>query len=296
MDVRKKLVNFVKNVLGTEDLTLYLRRKRQNIEKIFYHKKYSAEDVVSELKRLGVKPGRPVIIHSAMHNFYNYQGTADELIEKILDFLGPDGTLCMPAFPYDKRNERIVFDVRNAKSSAGYLTEAFRKRPGVLRSLNQLESVCAFGKDAEYITSDHINSLISFDEHSPFYKIGELNGYSVNLGMPKWFIGTGGHVCEALLFNKLQYFKDKFSTPITFTYINEQGEELKHTMMTRMKHPYVRSKNTNVVDKYFDSSKYGRTRLSNIWITVYDMKYLYTKLSELAVNGITIFKSPKYYI
>lgn len=295
MNIKQIFIKTIKSIIGTDDLTLYIRRKRQDFEKLFYHKKYTADDIIRVLMELGVPSGCPVIIHSAMHNFYNYEGTADELIDKLIEYLGPNGTLCMPSFPFDKRNENNVFDVLHSKSSAGYLTETFRKRPGVLRSLNQLESVCAIGKDAAIITGDHLNSFISFDEHSPFYKIGELGGYSVNLGMPKWFIGTGEHVCEALLYGKLQFFKDKFSTPITFTYIDSTGRELKHTMMTRMKQPYVRTKNTKLVDKYFDKSKYGMARLSNMWVSIYDMKYLYTTLYDLAFDGITIFKSPKFY-
>ena len=43
----------------------------------------------------------------------------------------------------------------------------------------------------------------------------------------------------------------------------------------------------------FDKSKYHRTKLSNIWINVFEMKYLYNRLYELAIQGKTIYKSPK---
>uniref|UniRef100_UPI004025FF04 AAC(3) family N-acetyltransferase n=1 Tax=Parabacteroides distasonis TaxID=823 RepID=UPI004025FF04 len=293
--IQNLLVKCVKLIFGISDLTLYVRRKKQDIEKLFYHQKYTADDIVSALKELGVKPGRPLIIHSAMHNFYNYKGTAEELIDAIIEYIGSEGTLCMPAFMKDKTNEKKIFDIKNSKSAAGYLTEAFRKYPGVKRSLNQLESVCALGKDAEKITGEHYLSRISFDEHSPFYIIGQLRGYSVNLGMPKWFVGTGEHVCEALLYDKMIYFKDKFSTPVEFSYIDWQKNVVKHTMLTRSKHSYVREKSTSLFDKYFDKTKYGRKKVSNIWVTVYDMKYLYETLYSLAEQGITIFKEPKFY-
>ena len=296
MKIKKYIIEFIKKLFGIKDLTLFVRRFMQNIEKLFYKESYNADDIINVLKELGVKPGRPIIVHSAMHNFYNYKGTAEELINRLLEYIGPEGTLCMPAFPYDKRNEMSIFDVRNSKSSAGYLTEIFRMYPGVKRSLNQLESVCALGKDADRIVSDHQNSRISFDEHSPFYIIGQLGGYSINLGLPKWFVGTGGHVSEALLYDSCRYFQDKFSTPVEFTYIDNDGNEFKHTMLTRMKQPYVREKSTSIFDKYFDKTMYGRRRLSNIWISYYDMQYLYTKLYNLGKQGITIFKYPKFYI
>lgn len=293
--MKSLIILLIKRFFGIDNLTLYVRRKRQNVEKIFYKKKYTANDIVKVLKEMGVKPGRPLIIHSAMHNFYNYQGTAEDLIDAIIDYLGPNGTLCMPSFMHEKQNEKNRFDVKNSKSSAGYLTEVFRKYPGVKRSLNQLQSVCALGKDADRIIGEHHLSKISFDEHSPFYIIGQLEGYSVCLGMPKWFVGTGEHVCEALLFDELNFFKDKFSTPIEFTSIDYDGVEHKQIMYTRTKHKYVRNKTTKLFDKYFDKSKYARIKLSNIWITVYDMKYLYETLYALAKQGITIFKEPKFY-
>ena len=66
-------------------------------------------------------------------------------------------------------------------------------------------------------------------------------------------------------------------------------------MLTKTKNPYVRNKNTYLFDKYFDKSKYRRIHLSNLWITAYDMKYLYNRLSELALKGIVIYKYPIFY-
>ena len=289
----RKLVKLFKKWFGIGNLTLSIRRKKQSLEKIIYRKKYTADDIIDILRKQGVKPGRPLVIHSAFGNFYNYQGTADELLDKLIEFLGPDGTLCLPAFPKDKYNPNNIFDVRNTPSAAGYLTKLFMNRPGVKRSLNQLHSVCALGKDADKIVGEHHLSRICFDEHSPYYIIGQLGGYSVNLGLPDWFIGTGEHVCEALMFDKIDYFKDKFAEPVTYTYINQYGEIVKHTMLAKSKQKYIRLRSTKIIDKYFEKSKYGRTKLSNMWISSFDMCYLYERLSELAEQGVFIYSYPK---
>ena len=289
----RKISKSIKKLFGIKNLTLSIRRKKQSFEKIIYRKKYTADDIIEILRKQGVKPGHPLVIHSAFGNLYNYQGTADELLDKLIEFLGPDGTLCLPAFPKDKYNPINIFDVRNTPSAAGYLTELFRKRPGVKRSLNQLHSVCALGKDADKIVGEHHLSRICFDEHSPYYIIGQLGGYSVNLGLPDWFIGTGGHVCEALVFDKINYFKNKFSEPETYTYINENGEIVKHTMLAKSKQKYIRIRSTRIIDTYFEKSKYGRTKLSNIWIVSFDMRYLYERLSELAEQGVFIYAYPE---
>lgn len=288
------IVKLVKRLFRIKNFTLFCRRKKQRIEKMFYRKKYTSDDIIEIVKASGVKPGHPLIVHSAYGNLYNYQGSADELIDRLLEYLGPDGTLCMPAFPKDKYNANVVFDVNNEPSAAGYLTEVFRKKNGVKRSANKLHSVCALGKDADLITGDHHNSRICFDEHSPFYIIGQLDGYILNLGLPKWYVGTGEHVCEALLFSKLRFFQNKFSKEIEFHSILQSGEIVKYKTLTKSVTPYVRCKSTKLFDKNFKSSFYRRTKLSNIWVTLFDMKYTYTRLYELALEGKTIYVSPKY--
>ena len=290
IDIRLTLVPVIKKVFGINDLTLSLRKNKQKVEKLFYHKKFTADDIIEVLRANGVKPGKPLMVHSAMGNLYNYKGTIDELIDKLLEFVGSEGTLCMPAYPKDKTNNNQIFDVRNTPSAAGILTETFRKRSGVKRSLNQLHSVCAIGKDADLIIGDHHHSVTCFDEHSPYYIIGQLGGYTTSIGLPKWFVGTGEHVCESLLFSKLDYFTKKFEIKKTFTYRTWDGTELKHTMFAESHQKYIRTHSTAIFDKYFDSTKYHRIKLSNVWITSFDMKYLYDRLTELALEGITIYQ------
>lgn len=294
ISIQIKIVQFVKHVFNINNFTLFCRRKKQSIEKLVYKRKYTADDIINILKQSGIKPGHPIIVHSAYSNLYNYSGTADELIDKLIEFMGPDGTLCMPAYPPDKRNPKNVFDVVNSRSAAGYLTEVFRKRAGVVRSLNQLHSVCALGKDAEKIVGSHHKSKICFDENSPFYIIGQLNGYIVNLGMPKWYVGTGEHVCEAILYNTIPFFRNKFTKPVVYTYRDSRKNIINHEMLTGSTVPYIRSKSTYIIDEYFEKDKYHRIRLSNLWITCFDMKYLIDRLTFLSDQGITIYKYPKF--
>jgi len=289
-----KIVPVVKRTFRINNLSLFLRKKRQSLEKLIYHKKFTAKDIIEQLSSMGIKPGAVIIVHCAMNNFYNYRGTVDELIDALIDYLGPTGTLCMPAYPYDKNNPDIVFDVRTDKTEAGLLAETFRKRPGVKRSLNKLHSVCALGPKADFIVGEHQYSLTCFDEKSPFYKIALLGGWTVNLGLPKYFIGTMGHVCESLLRTEIKMFKNKFTKDVTFTYIDNKGNKVYHTMLTKSIVPYIRRKDTKFIDDNFAKDKYYRYRLSNIWIHTFDANYLIEKLSQLARQGITIFKYPKY--
>lgn len=292
---RLKMVRLIKSIFNISDFTLFTRRLKRNVEKIVYHTTFTAQDVVKVMVNMGMKQGSVVMVHCAMNNFYNYRGSADELINEILHVLGPEGTLCMPAYPFDKRNPDKIFDVRSDKTAAGYLAETFRQYPGVKRSLNKLHSVCALGKDAEFLVSEHHLSKTCFDEKSPFYKLGLLEGLSFSLGLPHYFIGTIGHVCESLLTEKLLYFRNQFSKEIQYIYIDNEGRQIYHTMNTGSKVPYIRSRNTKLINTYFEKEKYGRVRLSNIWINMFDVKYTIHRLMELACDGKTIYTYPAFY-
>lgn len=292
--LRSTFLKIIKDLFNIKSMSLFCRKKRRDIEKLFYSKTYSADDIIEVLKGFGIKPGVPVIIHSSYGNFYNYTGTAEELIDKLIEFVGPEGTICMPAFPAEKKNTNNIFDVKNTKSKAGYLTEVFRNRAGVKRSLNQLHSVCAYGKDADYLTREHHLSTICFDKFSPYYRIAEIGGYVINLGLANWYIGTIDHVSEAILYEKLDFFKNKFTKPTTYTYIDYNGVKIKHTMLTGAKVPYLRNKTSKFIDRYFNPNFYGRAKLSNLRINYYDAKYVVDRLQELAIQGITIYSSPKF--
>lgn len=288
------LVKPIKRLFSLEDLSVKFRKKMNKVERLFYHRKYTAKELVEELKRLGLKSGSVVIVHSSMSSFYNYNGTPDELIDELLRAIGTDGTLCMPAYPDDKFNPDNVFDVRTEKSAAGLLTETFRKRPGVKRSLNKLHSVCALGPKADYIVGEHHLSKTCFDEHSPFYKIYELGGLSIALGLERRFIGTCVHVPESLLRDKIAFFRDKFTKQVTYKYIDEKGDSFNHTMLTGSKFQYIRYRNTKLVDKYFDPSKYCRVRFSNLRIVFCDVRYIVDTLTHLAMEGKTLYSHPKF--
>lgn len=293
--LRKAAVNAFKKVFKIRSMSLFVRKQRNKVEKLFFHKKFTAKELVDELVRLGLKPGQTVLVHCGMNNFYNYRGTVDELIDELLRAIGPEGTLCMLAFPRDKNNPDKVFDVRNDKSAAGLLTEVFRQRPGVKRSLNKLHSVCALGPKADYIVGEHHLSKICFDKHSPFYKIYELGGIAISLGLYKANLAACNHVPEALLYDEIGFFHDKFTTPVTFKYIDQDGNSLTHTMLTKSKTPYILQRSKKFIDDNFDHTKYAIERFSNLWINVYDVREMVDTLTRLAREGKTIYSHPKFY-
>lgn len=140
----------------------------------------TCNDIACLLRELGVKRGDTVIVHSSLSSMGKVDGGPDAVIDALLDTVGEEGTLVMPAF---SDNMKEAFDPENTKSDVGLISEVFRKRKGVLRSYHPTHSVCALGKNAEYITGDHQFSRTPCGRDTPFYKIKELDGKIILLGV-----------------------------------------------------------------------------------------------------------------
>lgn len=67
-------------------------------------------------------------------------------------------------------------------NTMGAVAEMFRKWPGSIRTNHPARSVCAWGKHAEYLTSEHTLSNI-FGEGSPIAKLYELDAKVLLIGV-----------------------------------------------------------------------------------------------------------------
>ena len=251
--------------------------------------KYSTIELIDLLKSLGIQKGSCLFIHSSWNQFYNYQGNQKELIEAILDEIGPEGTLAMPAIPIHL-DPNIIFDVRQTPSSAGYLTEIFRRFPNVKRSINLMHSVCAIGPNSDYLIKDHHNSITPWDKNSPYYRLKNIDALIIGLGVGKHLnMATALHCVDSLLKDELPFFSNIFGSEVTYQYRDYNNNIYSHHMYTRIENITKPKKNA----KYFDSSIFIETKLSNLEIYCITARYLINRTLELARQGITIYVKPK---
>lgn len=90
-----------------------------------------------------------IIIHSSMKSIGEIEGQADTVLDAFSEFM-KDGLLVFPTHTWAHINEeQPKFYVEETPTNIGILTELFRKRPDVIRSLHPTHSVAALGDGAE---------------------------------------------------------------------------------------------------------------------------------------------------
>ncbi len=140
------------------------------------------DDIVKGLRKLGIKSGDVVFLHSSLSSFGYVNGGADTVVKAFLEVLGADGTLSAPIFRnyfWDGPNQ--VWDRDNSPSLMGKISEAIRTWRGNRRSHHAPHPIAAIGKMADDLTDRHNITDFSFD--SPFARLIELNAWIVLLGV-----------------------------------------------------------------------------------------------------------------
>ena len=149
-----------------------------------------------------------LMVHSSISNMFPmYRDTAGDLLKFLLRTTNKGQTLAMPAFffgtaeHFNRDYYRInpTFDVRRTPSQMGLVTELFRRRRGVLRSLHPTHSICALGPLARELTSGHHLSPFMAGEWSPFRVMGRYKTVILGIGVEYYRSLTQVHAVEDAL-------------------------------------------------------------------------------------------------
>lgn len=291
ISIYSRLGKIIKKLLGIKDISLLKKDIHKNIGKLIFHKKYDSKDIINVMRTMGVDRGTVVCIHASMKEFYNFCGTADELINCIIGLIGEEGTLIMPAFPAKKLSQQsdYIFNVQEDSTGAGYLAEAFRKYSGVKRSINVEHSVCAYGKYADYLTKDHQYTHDCWDKDSPWQRMIELDAIVINLGMPSFYIGTFEHCVESILQYEHPYWAQFFTKKKLFRYYDAKGDVQTYINYTNEIDRRTRERR---VYKHFNNEEMKEFRLSNLLIKGFRTKTCLEKMLDLGRKGIGIYYVP----
>ena len=135
--------------------------------------------LVSQLRALGLARGDVVMVHSSFRSL----GIRDPelILRALLEVLGEEGTLLMPALSYLQEPAHI-HDTNRTPTCVGFLPEYFRCRIGTLRSVHPTHSVCGVGAQVHAWLDDHIEDRTPCGPHSPFHKLLHSPGKILMLG------------------------------------------------------------------------------------------------------------------
>jgi aminoglycoside N3'-acetyltransferase len=145
--------------------------------------------LVDDLEALGLDEGPVLLVHSSLKRLGFVEDGPRAVVEALIEVVvrRRDGTLAMPCFSIQDSMRATLasgrsFDVRSTPCTLGAIPEAFRRHPGVLRSVHPTHSIAAMGPLADRIVRDHHRCASSFGKDSPMVRIMESGGLLAGLG------------------------------------------------------------------------------------------------------------------
>jgi aminoglycoside N3'-acetyltransferase len=150
---------------------------------------WTRSKLVEDLRELRVQPGEAVLVHASMRAIGKVEGGADGLLEALCEAVGPDGTICTPAFNSANRikpgsastNAQAFVDGVDERN-AGVLAARLAGRPDSLRSLHPTLSFAALGRQAEFLTTA-APFHYPLGSGSPLARLHQLNARVLLIGV-----------------------------------------------------------------------------------------------------------------
>ena len=120
---------------------------------------YTKAELKQQLQNAGLTGKETILIHSSMKAIGEVESGADTVLDAWMEYFA-DGLLLLPTHTWANVNaEHPVYDYRSTPSCVGLLTNLFRLRAGVVRSLHPTHSLAGFGKGAaEYLAGEDENN------------------------------------------------------------------------------------------------------------------------------------------
>ncbi len=185
----------------TEDekktLTKYiLYLAKHNYVKIRYKTVVSKEQIKATLKKLGIKKGDKIIVHSSLSSIGYVKGGARAVCEALMELIGNQGILMMPSFNQGvifEKNPKAYFSPPETPTIDGAIPDTFWRMKGVYRSLNPTHSFAVWGKDAIEFVKDH-HKVLTMGTNSPLHLLEKQGGKIVLIDTPS--ANTFHHVVE----------------------------------------------------------------------------------------------------
>ena len=155
------------------------------------------EDLLRDLRALGLKAGMGVVVHSSLRSLGHVEGGAQTVVGALMDIITSEGTLVMPSFNHDvpfREGGPGYYHPHETPTTNGAIPDCFWRMDGVHRSLNPTHPFAAWGKNARRYTEFHHRTLTMGPE-SPLGLLLRDDGYCLLLGVD-YGVNTFHHAVE----------------------------------------------------------------------------------------------------
>lgn len=185
-------------------------------------KQYSKDDLVKDLRRLGIAPGDLLNIKCSYKSIgYEIEGGPKTLIDAILEVVGEEGTIVtdsfLPVYPISLFGKlgKAESSSESSASYAGALANAMLSHPRVVRSNHPIQKFAAIGKYAKVLMENHQPDVYAYDVLRAMAFAG---GKNLKIGPDEKVVGVGTtHVAIGLLgFRQMR-------SRVGVSYINAEG-------------------------------------------------------------------------
>jgi aminoglycoside 3-N-acetyltransferase len=244
------------------------------------------EQLVEQLKAIGVKEGMDLMVHSSLKRVGPVDGGPDAIIDSLLKILGTDGTLMMSTVSGSVTPKQPVYHSDHTPSSVGYLSNVFRKRDNVIRSLHPVHSIAAFGPKAEFYTEGHLQANTPWSPDNTYGKIMRNNACILFLGV-NYECNTCMHALE--IEARVPGLHTREATTLAVFDSNNVCHELEHHWHAPKKNYY--SDMEHIVEKAggltYGKIGNGFSRLTNASILRKTLLPIFEKTPELAIMRLS---------
>ena len=275
----------------------YFRIKSKIIKRYF---SYTPSQLDHKLRTLRLTNGDTVLMHSSFNIHNGFQGRPKQVIDCVLNIIGPSGHLLMVSMPYTGSTfaylkNRPIFDVRRSPSRMGIITELFRSTNNVLRSLSPSHPILAFGPKAKWIVADHEKTVYPCGTGSPFEKILKLNAKALLFDVTSDSISTFSHHLEDTFKEHLpvKLYDDE---PLEATVIDSDGNRI--TVKSYVFSSEARRTRTSrLVERQLLRNEGIRSgRLGNTKLTLVDLNTAVDCARKIVESGNYLYNSKSFTI
>lgn len=181
-------------------------------------------DLLSQIEKLGLPCGKPIIVHTSMKAIGEIVGGAETLLEALISaVVAKNGLLCVPTHTW----VTLVMDLGNPSSCIGALPNVASAHPSGIRSMHPTHSITVFGDSqrAKKFVENEVNVDTPTSPQGCYGNIIEENGYALLIGVDQRK-NTIIHCIEEMLGVKNRLTEEK----IEATIIHKNGESHKRKL------------------------------------------------------------------